>query len=135
MGSLDQAPSVEGLVEGAKAAGFLSWSDILEVFPEPENNLEQLDHLFALLQREGIRLDRDDGAASPTGERAASETATSVALVDLATLESNDPMDLYMREMGQVPLLTIEEEVMLATRMEQGCDAAQLLGADMADAV
>lgn len=135
VGSPDQAPSVEGLVEGAKVAGFLSWSDILEVLPEPENSLEQLDHLFALLQREGIRFDRDDGAASPTGEGAESEIATSVALVDLAALESNDPMDLYMREMGQVPLLTIEEEVTLAIRMEQGRDAAQLLGVGVDDAV
>jgi len=90
---------------------------------------------LALLQREGIRFDRDDGAVSPTGEGAESETATSVARVDLAALESNDPTDLYMREMGQVPLLTIEEEVTLAIRMEQGRDAAQLLGAGVDDAV
>ena len=63
-----QMPSVEGLVEHAKAAGFLSWSDILEVLPEPENNLEQLDSLLDILQREGIQIDRRGGAVSPSGD-------------------------------------------------------------------
>ena len=133
-GSPDRAPSVEALLKGARAAGFVSWNDILEVFPEPENDLERLDQLFDLIQAEGIRIDRDADAEPAADDGVEPDAVSAGTPVNLAALQSNDPTDLYMREMGQVPLLTLDDEVALAKRMEQGREAVQSLDSGVDDA-
>lgn len=63
----------------------------------------------------------------PADEDGASEQMVTLGQVDLGALRTHDLIDLYMAEMGQVPLLTHEQEIELAKRMEQGIQAVREL--------
>lgn len=132
------------LVNKAREKGALSYDDILAVFPEAENDINLLDDLLESLQAEGIALSTAETAPQPL-ESALPDDAhtfnlsdvedfdsamegdditylTSADLIDDAgyqqALDTDDVVGLYLKEAGRVPLLTAEQEVDLAKRME-----------------
>jgi len=115
----------EQLLSLGREQGFLTYDDILAIFPEVETNLEQLEDLFSSLFELGITV----GEAGE--ERAADQVEKPVATVeseeekgadvfDLSAIDIDDSISLYLKEIGQVPLLRAEEEVKLAKQMERG---------------
>jgi RNA polymerase primary sigma factor len=113
------------LMEKAGVQGCLTTDDILEVFPEAEEALEQLEDLFITLQEAGIEIyDRKSDAAEKELAEKEEQVEEEEEEFDLSGISSDDTVGLYLKEMARVPLLSIEEEVWLAKRLESGNDAA-----------
>ncbi|HEU5089603.1 MAG TPA: RNA polymerase sigma factor RpoD [Roseiflexaceae bacterium] len=116
---------LEQLLEIARTQGYLTYSDILETLPQPEKHVADVDQLYAALQAEGIRV--VENVAEMNEPQPTAEDDLLGELPDLADIALDDPVRMYLQEIGQVPLLSAEQEVVLAKQMETGGKARQLL--------
>ena len=130
----EEVQSIEALIEVGKEKGFVTIDDILQHFPDAEKDIEQLDEVYEALLAAGVNY-LDDVSGSPDSEAvedASGETESEVEVgVDLTKVNIEDNVDLYFNSVGDVPLLTAEEEVELSKRIERGRDAR----ADLAQGV
>ncbi len=116
---------IERLLETARKRGYLTYSDILDAYPQPELNVAEVDQLYAALQAEGIRV--VESAAELEADQGNVEEEVLAELPDLTDIAFDDPVRMYLQEIGQVPLLTAAQEVTLAKAMEAGDAARQQL--------
>ena len=126
------------LLERAEVQGYLTADDILDLLPEAERALEQLEEIFISLHEAGIEVYDDQAEADVDGEQTLSATVSKYETdgsedYDLSGISSDDTVGLYLREMARVPLLTVEEEVRLAKTLETGRRAQEILSDDGSD--
>jgi RNA polymerase primary sigma factor len=114
------AQMLEQLLGIARTQGYLTYSDILEALPQPEHHVADVDQLYAALQAEGIRVVESPAEIT---DGAPSEDELLAELPDLTDIALDDPVRMYLQEIGQVPLLSAEQEVTLAKAMESGDNA------------
>jgi RNA polymerase primary sigma factor len=123
---------VRHLIAMGKERGYLLYDEVNDLLPPEVHSSEEIDDLLSTFERYGIDVYEDlssakaalaaadgDGAEPVAKEESASEDGD----LDLTpgTLEkTNDPVRMYLREMGTVPLLTREGEVAIAKRIERG---------------
>jgi RNA polymerase primary sigma factor len=111
---------VESLIEVGKEKGYLTYNDVNDALPDEIGSPDDLDDLITTIGTQGI--DLLDASKFPGDKEFELEEGEDVEL-DLTpgTLEkTNDPVRMYLREMGTVPLLTREGEVEIAKRIERG---------------
>jgi RNA polymerase primary sigma factor len=112
---------IEGLIETGNEKGYLTYGDVNDILPEEiSTSPDELDDLITTIGTQGI--DLLDTPKFPGDKEFELEEGEDVEL-DLTpgTLEkTNDPVRMYLREMGTVPLLTREGEVEIAKRIERG---------------
>ena len=110
------------LIKKGRDQGFLTQDDILEVFPDAENHLIELDELYDKLLAEGIDVfESVEAEEFESDEKAKEKLEREIEILSkLGGAESTDPVRQYLREIGKVPLLIAEEEVELAKRYEKG---------------
>ena len=121
-----QLEALETLLEKADLQGYLTTGDIMEVFPWDGDDDERLLELFGLLHRQGVEIVLEE-EAEPEPELAkleispldlGSSSMDSALLPNLENISADDSVGLYLKEMSRVPLLTLQEEVSLAKRIE-----------------
>ncbi len=119
------AQTLEYLLEIGRTRGFLTYNEILEALPQPEHHIADVDQLYASLQAEGIRVVETPIDIHDNGSTGDDELLTDMP--DLTDVALDDPVRMYLQEIGQVPLLSAEQEVMLAKAMEAGHRARRAL--------
>src|ERR1700720_4588052 len=112
------------LLDTGKDKGYLTYSQVNEYLPDDAVNPEKLDQLLMLLEEQGIELidesEAEEREAGP-GPRVAEDTRD----LDLSFLEEetdsrriDDPVRMYLTQMGEIPLLKRDEEIALAKKIE-----------------
>ncbi len=121
-------PAIARLIELGRQKSFVTIDDILALFPDAEQDVDQLEEAFSALLSAGIPYIDDTTIGEPSDEDLIEEVETEedgrreIALEDnyLANIDTDDSIGLYLKEVGRVPLLTAEQEVELAQRIERG---------------
>src|SRR6202161_1071520 len=124
------------LIAMGKERGYLLYDEVNDILPAEVHSSEEIDDLLSTFERYGIDVYEDlstakaalaaadaDGGAEPPKDDTPIAAAAEDGDLDLTpgTLEkTNDPVRMYLREMGTVPLLTREGEVAIAKRIERG---------------
>jgi RNA polymerase primary sigma factor len=120
----DKFDDIKKLIDVGKEKGYLTYDEVNDLIPHDVHSPEDLDDLMTTIGTQGI--DVLEGPKSPSSldkfEKGDLEAGEDVEL-DLtpgALEKTNDPVRMYLREMGTVPLLTREGEVEIAKRIERG---------------
>ena len=112
---------VRVLVDEGREQGYLSTGRVADALHDVELTADQIDGVYLLLADLGIDILEGDDDAVGGGVPDARPGEEIVAKLDLSVkTPTNDPVRMYLKEMGKVPLLTAEQEVSLAKRVEQG---------------
>jgi len=115
---------LKALLESGKEKGYLTYSQVNDHLPDDDANPEKIDQLLILLEEQGIELidesevEEREGAAGPVLDEA------DRAELDLSFMDEedsrriDDPVRMYLTQMGEIPLLKREQEIALAKKIE-----------------
>jgi len=109
------------LVEQGRQRGYVTYDEIQAV-PEVENNLDEYDRIYGMLVDLEIKVVDDPKEAEKKGD---DDEPEPVELEPLEGISIDDPVRMYLKEIGKVPLLNSADEIKLAKRMERGDEEAK----------
>ncbi len=127
--------AVKRMIKQAKKRGFVTHDELNAVLPSEEVSSDQIEDIYAMLNEMGINVVDSEDAEESEGEEAEEEAeggelveaARPAAVVATRTAEpadrTDDPVRMYLREMGSVELLSREGEIAIAKRIEAGREA------------
>ncbi len=127
--------SVKRMIKLAKKRGFVTYEELNAVLPSEEVNSEQIEDVLAMLNEMGINVveneEQEEGEEGSTEEEEAeggelveaSQSKTVTARASEPVDRTDDPVRMYLREMGSVELLSREGEIAIAKRIEAGREA------------
>ncbi|HRJ60603.1 MAG TPA: RNA polymerase sigma factor RpoD [Azospirillaceae bacterium] len=114
--------AVKKMIQRGKERGYVTYDELNAALPSEQSSSEQIEDTMAMLSEMGINIveseEQDDNAASE--ERGEAEGRTAGNLDDDDIGRTDDPVRMYLREMGSVELLSREGEIAIAKRIEAG---------------
>jgi RNA polymerase primary sigma factor len=127
--SLPDVEELQKLVQDGVEKGFLTYDEIVSGLDDVELTKEQVEDFYTYLIDHGVELVEGEQHKSPPHEQPAlageDEAKAAAPKLDLTVEPSLDSLRLYLREIGKVPLLTADQEIYLAKRIERGDMAAK----------
>jgi RNA polymerase primary sigma factor len=135
VGLEEKYDAVKQLIAIGKERGYLLYDEVNDSLPAEVHSSEEIDDLLTTFERNGIEIYEDQASAKAAravevstnpGEREGAEKSdghegeSELDLTPGSLEKTNDPVRMYLREMGTVPLLTREGEVTIAKRIERG---------------
>src|SRR6266704_4186346 len=108
---------VRQLITMGKEKGYLLYEEVNDMLPSELSSSDELDDIFSMFGSMGIEVVDSE---QKYREKAEGEEGAELDLTPGALDKTNDPVRMYLREMGTVPLLTREGEVAIAKRIERG---------------
>ncbi len=121
-----QSAAVKRLIAKGKERGYITFDELNAVLPAEQNSSEQIEDIMAMLNEMGIQVvESEEGedaeaAAAPKEEADDEEQAGNIS--EASVSRTDDPVRMYLREMGTVELLSREGEIAIAKRIEAGRD-------------
>src|SRR5262245_27588611 len=114
---------LKALLDSGKEKGFLTYGQVNDYLPDDAVNPEKLDQLLMVLEEQGIELidesEAEEREAGPTTETDAAAGELDLSFMDEdETRRIDDPVRMYLTQMGEIPLLKREEEISLAKKIE-----------------
>ncbi|HET7748030.1 MAG TPA: RNA polymerase sigma factor region1.1 domain-containing protein, partial [Terriglobales bacterium] len=120
----DKFDDIKKLIDVGKEKGYLTYSEVNDLIPHDVHSPEDLDDLLTTIGTQGIDVLEGPAKMPSAGlDKAEDMEVGEDVELDLtpgALEKTNDPVRMYLREMGTVPLLTREGEVEIAKRIERG---------------
>ena len=119
--SVEVQARIRELIKLAKEQGYLTFDDLNEALPEGVTDADELDLILTRLRRleidiiEASEVDRYRDGKKDVDEEEEEEDSRTTAKVDIL----DDPVRMYLKQMGQVPLLTRDQEVQISKRIEE----------------
>lgn len=114
-----QAFDLQQLLDLGRTQGFLTYDQVNSYLPDEANSADKLDQLLFALERAGVEIvdEVESSAAKGTAEKAVENSGAPVSHEPSPRL-TNDPIRLYLSQMCEIPLLTREQEISLAKKIE-----------------
>ncbi|MFM7152447.1 MAG: RNA polymerase sigma factor region1.1 domain-containing protein, partial [Gemmataceae bacterium] len=115
--------TLKQLLEQGKEKGYLTYSQVNDHLPDDDANPEKIDQLLLVLESEGIEL-IDEAEVDEREQRGSAELDDPGLDLDLSFIEEDesrridDPVRMYLTQMGNIPLLKREQEIALAKKIE-----------------
>ena len=125
LGDMSQA-AVKKMIANARSRGYITYDELNQVLPPDQVSSEQIEDVMSMLSEMGINIIEDDEADEESGQTTDLVETSSVKDIVLATStaevldRTDDPVRMYLREMGSVELLSREGEIAIAKRIEAG---------------
>ncbi len=124
----EQRARLRQLIIQGKERGYITYAEINDALPDDMSDAEQIDNIVNMIQGLGIQVTEEapdadtllmnDSGTGMTDDDAVEEAEAALSSADSEFGRTTDPVRMYMREMGQVDLLTREDEIIIAKKIE-----------------